>query len=160
MNQIQRVALWDARFEAAFRYRYFLALKDRFARRITVLGVAVAILSCGPLASFFWQVGIGNLLSGTTGAIAGLLGVYLGASGVTRTLATATRAATEWGNAARMLELLWTRCESGENVWAEYLALDESLTKVDAAAIEDLRRDTRLEAAAWSQSETVLAARQ
>lgn len=154
----QSTTTWDAYFGADFRYRYFLALKDRFASRIKFLGMLIAILSCGPLINVFWQLGFGDVLSGVTGASAGLLGVYLGVSDLPRTLATAIRAATEWGDATRKLRNLWTRYERGEDVWAEYLELDDELTKVDAAAIEDLQRDHKLENAAWEEARAAHAA--
>lgn len=158
MNTANRHELWNAYFEADFRYRYFLSLKDHLANWITRLGVAIALLSCGPLVDFWWQLGFGGVVSALTGTVAGLLGVYLGVSGITRKLATATRAATEWGSASRLLRQLWTRHECGEDVWSEFFQLEGRLSSIDAAAIEDLQRHRKLEDQAWKESSTALTA--
>jgi hypothetical protein len=152
MDDAKRKALWEAHFEADFRHRYFLALKSRMARRLVWLSGGIAFLSCGPLVALLWQVGASQWLS-LSGVIAGAIGVYVGTSGLPRSLAVATQAATAWGHASSSLALLWTRCESREDVWAEFLRLEHDLKWIDALATEHLDTNNKpLIDASWAQS--------
>lgn len=157
MDAAKRKEIWEAYFEADFRSRYFLLLADRLRSRIQYVSLAIAILSCGPIANAFWQFGYGQVLAGLSGALAGLLGLYLATMGLPRALATAIRASATWSQAASRFRELWVRLESGEDVWHEYRRLDEELTRIDAVTIEDLSTDDTLIQKAWEGSRRSLA---
>lgn len=156
MDEAKRQILWDAYFMADVRQRYFLTLKDRLAARIRWLSVAIALLSFGPTVNFFWQWGYSDLLAGL-GLFAAAIGIYLGTSGLLRSVAVAIQAATTWGYTANRYATLWARCQSGEDVWDEFQAVDRELAPIDAITTEHLTNDSKLIDQAWKASTSVLA---
>ncbi len=158
MNEAKVKAVWESYFEADFRHRYFLMLKHRYQRRLKFIGYLVAFLSCGPLVNIFWESGFGDVGAGITGAAAGLLGVYLGASGLGRSLSTAIQAANAWGNASTSLRNAWVRASDGEDVWTEVQNIALGLEPIDSVTTQDLEQDQELVDKAWKESEMALAA--
>lgn len=157
MNDVKRTELWESFFDAELLSRYFLFLTAKKRKVVTILGITIAVLSCGPLTSFLWASGIGASIGGAFGLVAGLIGVYIATSGITKDLATATMAATAWARHAGDLSRLWAQNESGEDVWDEFTLLDRDMRSVDSAVIDQLSTDDKVFARAEKQAEASMA---
>lgn len=152
MDESKREAVWEAYFEADFRHRYFLSVKARLQRQMKWLSVAIGVLSCGPLANFLFAFGYGDLVSGGTGLAAGAVGVYVAASGIARTIAVATQAATTWGQVRTKRELLWRRASAGEDVWTQHEVSQHETEWIDAVVTEHLETDDGRLSKAWESA--------
>lgn len=53
--------------------------------------------------------------------------------------------------------MLWARCQSGEDVWAEYQEIDRDLIAIDAMTVEHLSNNDKLIDQAWQRSAAALA---
>lgn len=155
MEHAKRTALWEAFFDAQWRYRYFVLAADKLKVQIRSASVAIALLSCGPLVSLIGTVDpwVGAVL----GASAAGIGVWLSSAGLIDQLATAKRAAAAWNRAAIRLRALWSRSEAGEDVWAEHLLIDQDLAAIDDAVIETLVTNDEDVRRAIREAETSLA---
>ena len=158
MDEVKVNAVWEAYFEADFRHRYFLALKNRFQRRIRFTSLAIALLSGGALANFAWESGFGPAFSMAGAVVAGILGIVLAQSNWATSLSTAVQAANEWGNAANKLHSLWVRAASGEDVYQQVVEIGDSMEFIDTVTRKDLEQDNDLINQAFSETEQALAA--
>lgn len=158
MNEAKRVELWDARFSADFRHRYFVSLKGQLATKLRYCSLAIALLSCGPVVGFL--SGNAYQLLSLTGILAGVIGIYVSVSGLAKALAVASQGATLWGHQSGCLAKLWARAQSGEDVWREFEIADASMQWVDAVSTDSLNVDRTLVDNAWKETNAVLATAQ
>lgn len=156
MDNAKRNELWESYFNAEYRHRLFAAKKDELAKRARLISFGVAVGSCGPLVGVAADAGLWSLVT-LLGIVAAILGIYLTSSQLLASLSAAKHATIAWGQAASQLSKLWARCESGEDVWEEYVALDHGLNWIDAITIDRLEADRDLEWQAYADAELALA---